>query len=93
MAEAATVIQLIQFTGVVLSSAYEYCDKARKAPTEIKRAADEVSSLKNVLERLQIITENPKDDRFVILKSLAQSNGAFETCSQSLVGLHTKLKS
>jgi hypothetical protein len=70
MAEAATVIQLIQFSGLVLTCCYEYIDKAKRAPKEIQNAIDETNSIKSLLERLQGIASNPNDDRFVILKSL-----------------------
>jgi ankyrin repeat domain-containing protein 50 len=92
MAEAATVIQLIQFSGLVLTCCYDYIDKAKRAPKEIQNVIDETNSIKNLLERLQGIASNPNDDRFVILKSLNRENGPFQACSSALAELDEKLK-
>ncbi|KAF2809376.1 uncharacterized protein BDZ99DRAFT_531589, partial [Mytilinidion resinicola] len=92
MAEAAMVIQLIQFSGMVLTCCYEYIEKAKKAPKEIRNAIDDTNSIKNLLERLQCISNNRNPDRFVILKSLNAENGPFQAYSSALAELDEKLK-
>lgn len=93
MAEAATVLQLMQFSGQVLSCCYDYISRAKSAPKEIQNAIDETTSLKGLLERLQSIANNPQDDRFVILKSLDRPSGPFQACSEALQELDGKLRS
>ncbi|KIX02725.1 uncharacterized protein Z518_08667 [Rhinocladiella mackenziei CBS 650.93] len=92
MAEVATVIQLLHFSGQVLTCCYEYIEKAKNAPKEIQSAIDELASLKALLERLQSIADDPVADRFEFLKSLNRENGPFQVCSHCLTELDLKLK-
>jgi hypothetical protein len=92
MAEAATVVQLVQFSGLVLSCCYEYISKAKSAPEEIQKAINEISSLKGILENLKPLAETPGDERFNLLKSLDRADGPFEACSDALKELDKKLR-
>ena len=92
MAEVATVVQLIQFSGVVLNSCYEHIDKARRAPKEIQNAAEETSNFKTLLERLQGIVDDPENRCFPFLKDLNGENGPFQTCSTTLAELNERLQ-
>jgi ankyrin repeat protein/archaellum biogenesis ATPase FlaH len=92
MAEAATVIQLVQFSAAVLGFCYAYIQKAKSAPTEITAIIDETTSLKTVLEQLQTIANNPNDERFVILKSLSRPNGPFAIATSALADLDARMK-
>jgi hypothetical protein len=91
MAEAATVIQLLQFTGQILSKCYDYIDKARNAPREIQNAINEVSILKSNLERLKRLVEDTSDSRFQMLKSLNEENGPFDDCAKTLQAVEKKI--
>ena len=91
MAEAATVIQLMQFSGVVLSQCYNYVSKAKNAPKEIQNAIGEVSGLRSNLKHLKPLAEDSSDYRFMILKSLNQPKGPFMDCSETLKALEKKL--
>lgn len=84
MAEAATVIQLIQFSGAVLGCCYKYISKAKNAPKEIQRVIDEISSLKGILEHLKPFADSQEDERFALLRSLDGKNGSFQACSGTL---------
>jgi hypothetical protein len=90
MAEAATVIQLIQFSVAVVTCCYEYISEAKSAPKEIQRVIDETTTLKGLLEQLKIIANNPDDQRFITLKTLNQPHGDFENCSKAFIELNTK---
>jgi len=92
MAEAATVVQLIQFTGLVLNCCWEYIEKVKSAPIEIQNAINETHNIKALLERFQAIADNPGHDRFVILKSLNRESGPFKACSCALAELDARLK-
>ncbi|KAH8672104.1 ankyrin repeat-containing domain protein [Tricladium varicosporioides] len=84
MAEAATVIQLIQFSGAVLGCCYKYISKAKNAPKEIQRVIDEISSLKGILEHLKPFADSQEGERFDLLRSLNGKNGSFQACSGTL---------
>ncbi|KAH7420282.1 ankyrin repeat-containing domain protein [Cadophora sp. MPI-SDFR-AT-0126] len=92
MAEAATVIALIEFSAKVLKYSYEYISKAKNAPNGIQSVIDEISSLKGILENLKPFAEDQTDERFVLLKSLNRSNGSFQACSKGLEELERKLR-
>jgi hypothetical protein len=90
MAEVATVIQLVQFSGDVLLICYNYIQKAKNAPKEVQRTIDKVSSLRSNLEHLKPLADDT-DHRFIIPKSLNQPNGTFEDCFETLKALEKKL--
>lgn len=92
MAEAATIIQLVQFSAAVLSCCFSYIQKAKSAPAEITAIIDETTSFKNLLEQLQTIANNPIDERFAILKSHNRPNGAFANACAALAELDAKTK-
>ena len=92
MAEAATAIQLVQFTALVLGCCYEYISKAKNAPKEIQRAIDEISSLKSTLENLKPLAENKADWRFSFVESLNAPGGPFQACHDALTELGKTLK-
>lgn len=92
MAEAATVIQLIQFSGIVLTGCYEYISKARNATAEIEKVLNDVSGLENILKQLQLLMSNPDGSRHQLVKSLGRPSGPFQACSQALQKLQKKLK-
>ncbi|KIW05058.1 uncharacterized protein PV09_04213 [Verruconis gallopava] len=92
MAEAATIIQLVQFSAAVVSCCYAYIQKAKNAPAEITAIIDELTAVRNILEQLQKIAQNPHDERYSILKSLGRPNGAFPSALDTLAELETRIK-
>ena len=92
IAAAATIIQLIQFSGTVLSSCYDYIRKAKNAPGDIQNVINDISGLEGILKRLQSLTSDPEDERHALLKSLEGPNGAFQASSQALKELQKRLK-
>lgn len=92
MAEAATVVALIEFSAKVLSCCYKYISKAKNAPKEIQAVIDEISGLKGILENLKPFADDQTDERFVLLKSLNRRNGSFQACSEAFDELDKKLR-
>jgi hypothetical protein len=92
LAAAATIIQLIQFSGVVLSGCYDYINKAKNAPADIQKAINDIAGLEGILKRLHTLISDPEDQRNASLRSLDGPNGPFQACTQALTELQTKLK-
>jgi len=96
MAEAAavaTVVQLIQFSGIVLSGCYQYISKAKAAEREITNVINDVSGLEGILKRLHELIENNVSDRQVLLSSLGRPGGTFQACGEALKDLQKRLAS
>lgn len=92
MAEAATVVQLIQFSGVVLSGCYQYINKARVANREIEQILTDVGGLEGILKRLQDLIKDDSTDRHTLLASLGQPDGTFQACLKALEELQKRLQ-
>jgi ankyrin repeat domain-containing protein 50 len=93
MAEAATVIQLIQFSGMVLSACYDYINKARSANSDVEKIHADVSGLEGILRRLDSLMSSGDRDRHALLRSLGRPNGPFDACARALGELQKRLKS
>ncbi|MCJ1394331.1 hypothetical protein MMC18_007209 [Xylographa bjoerkii] len=78
MATVATVIELMQFSSVVLCQCCNFIQTIENAPKGIQKTIDKISSLRSNQEHLQRLTEDSSDHRFTILKSLNQPKGQFE---------------
>lgn len=93
MAEAATVLQLIQLSSTVIKHCYEFIRKAKTAPIEIQRVGDEATIMKGLLEQLKVIAENPDEQHSTILISLNRPDRAFAICSKAMQELDESLTS
>lgn len=92
-AAAATVVQLIQFSGIVLSGCYEYISKAKSANRELEKVINDVSGLEGILKRLQVLISDDDDtDRHILLKSLGRPDGPLQACSKALEELQKRLE-
>lgn len=77
LAAAATIIQLIQFSGVILTSCYDYISKVKSASGDIEKVINDVSGLEGILKRLHALISDGEDERHALLKSLERPNGPF----------------
>lgn len=91
VAAAATVLQLIQFSGAVLSGCYDYVSKAQSANREVKKIINDVSGLEGILKRLHVLVSDESSNRHALLKSLARPNGPFDACLRALEDLRNRL--
>jgi hypothetical protein len=86
---AATVIQLISFTGELLLKGYSFLSKVQKAPSEIRALLREVANLNALLDQLQSLSTEPstgirgseKEDARNALQIL-EKLGVFQECSK-----------
>lgn len=92
LAAAATIIQLVQFSGVVLTSCYDYISKAKSASGDIEKVINDVSGFEGILKRLHSLISDGEDERHAFLKSLETPNGPFQDCFQALKELQKRLK-
>jgi hypothetical protein len=57
---AATILQLVSFTGEILVAGYGYLSRVQKAPPEIRSLLKEAANLNALLDQLQaLVTEDP----------------------------------
>lgn len=74
-ASAATILQLVSFTGEVLVAGYNYLSKVQKAPSEIRSLLKETAILNAVLDQLQtLITEDASPPIMSALEALTSLN-------------------
>jgi hypothetical protein len=70
-ASAATILQLVSFTGDVLVAGYDYLSKAQKAPSEVRSLLKETAILNALLDQLQtLITEDAGPHVMTALETL-----------------------
>jgi hypothetical protein len=83
VAAAATIVQLIDFSGQILSSGYGFLGKVSRAPSEIRELLTEVAGINSVLGHLEALTDSPslQHDALASLQQL----GVFSTCYEQLL--------
>ena len=79
LGSAATIVQLISFTGQVLVLGYGYLSKVRSAPSEIRLLLRETANLNALLDQLQDLVEQGNDISKSALETLAKL-GVFADC-------------
>ncbi|KAF2677634.1 hypothetical protein K458DRAFT_377920 [Lentithecium fluviatile CBS 122367] len=90
-AAAATGLQLIHFSGVVLDGCLKYISKAKAANREIERIINDISGLERILRRLHTLITDADPDQHIPLTSLGRLDGAFQYCLTVLQELQTRL--
>lgn len=95
---AATVVQLVSFTGDVLIKGYSFLSKVQRAPSEIRALLREVASLNALLDQLQSLASAPdaiiaeeKEENRNALQTL-EHLGVFEDCSMLMHVVEKRLK-
>jgi hypothetical protein len=79
-ASAATILQLVSFTGEVLLAGYNYLSKVKKAPSQIRSLLEETVMLNALLDQLEtLIAEDPSPHVMSALETLT-SLGVFGDC-------------
>jgi len=79
---AATIVQLISFTGEVLASGYGYLKKAKNAPSEIRSLLRETSILNTLLDHLQELVGEQNNSNAKSAVMALESFGIFEDCER-----------
>jgi hypothetical protein len=90
---AATIVQLVSFTGEVLVLGYGYLSRLKKAPSEIRALLRETAALNALLDQLQELASPPWESdsiggALVTLEKL----GTFDDCEKlmKIVGRNIK---
>jgi hypothetical protein len=81
LGSAATIVQLISFTGQVLVLGYGYLSKVRNAPSEIRSLLRETANLNALLDELRDLVEQGNGGAKGALETLAKL-GVFADCER-----------
>jgi hypothetical protein len=85
----ASVIQLVQFSGEILTAGYGFIAKVSRAPSELRELLAESAAVNSILAQLQFLGESstsPND----ALQSLQQL-GVFKECNDLLITIKRSL--
>ena len=89
-------IAVLQISGTIISHCYDYRKSLRSAPRDLARVLDEVSDLRNVLERLvRIIDDEVASGRGYLpsVEQMTRKNGPLERCQYDLESINASLES
>ena len=97
---AATIVQLISFTGEVLLKGYSFLSRVQRASSEIRALMREVANLNALLDQLQSLSTEPvakigsveKENVQNALQTLGDL-GVFEDCSTLMQAVDKSVKS
>jgi hypothetical protein len=97
---AATIVQLMSFTGEVLLKGYSFLSRVQRAPSEIRALLREVANLNALLDELQSISEESsikirsadKENVKTAIQTL-ESLGVFEDCTKLMQVVEKTVKS
>jgi hypothetical protein len=91
----ASIIAMIQLSGVVINICYDYRSGVKNAPRDAATIRDEVASLRDVLEQLANAAEAEiaaDSSRLTALELLNKPDGLLVKCRTELAALEAKLK-
>ena len=91
----ASLIAFVQISGSVISCCYEYRKGVKNAPKDLLKVINEVTGLRNVVERLITLIDDDKMASHKYLSTLADiasAKGPLEFCQQDLGSLRVKLE-
>ena len=91
----ASLIAVLQISGTIISCCYEYRNGFKGASKDLSRLLSEVTSLRNVLERLIQLVDDEKmggHDYLASLRDMMSVNGPLKLCQDDLEILKVKLE-
>lgn len=89
-------IAVLQISGTIISHCYDYRKSLKSAPRDLARVLDEVSDLRNVLERLvRLIDDEVASGRGYLpsVEQMTRKNGPLERCQSDLESINASLES
>lgn len=89
---AGTLIAIVQICGKVVSVCYEYRSGVKSAPREISLVLDEVTSVRNIIERLLNILDADDTSALPSLQSMNEPDAPLQKCLTELLDLKKSLK-
>lgn len=87
---AASIVQLIQFSGIVLIGCYTYISKAINATEEVQQIINDVSDLEGILKQLHVLVSGGDNERHALLKLMGSPPRLLHRGSQALDDLHKR---
>ena len=88
-----TLIAIVQISSKVVSICYEYRRSVKSAPREISQILEEVTSLRNIVERLANIAETDEGaSSLPSLRATTDDNGPLAICLSEIESLKIQLK-
>lgn len=90
------LIAVLQLSGTIISHCYDYRKSLRSAPRDLARMLEEVSDLRNVLERLvRLIDDDVASGRGYLpsVGEMTRKNGPLERCQSDLESINASLES
>jgi len=91
----ASIVAVIQLTGSVISTVYNYRKGVKHAPEDAAKIIKDLTGLSQILEKLLEMIENErstKGTRFASLERLVKPDGPLESCQKTLERLNAKLQ-
>ncbi|OCL07885.1 hypothetical protein AOQ84DRAFT_267871, partial [Glonium stellatum] len=90
----ASLIAVLQISGAVVSTCYEYRAKVKGASQDAARIVDEVNSIRDVLEKIFKLAENAEANSLPLsnFETLNKPDGPLLQCEAELILLQAKLK-
>ena len=92
----SALIAVVQISGTVISYCYDYRKSVRSAPRDLARVLDEVSDLRNVMERLIRLVDDDvaSGGRYLpAVEQMTRKNGPLERCQADLETIKARLES
>lgn len=89
---AGSLIAILQICGKVISVCYEYRSGVKSAHREISLVLDEVTSVRNIIERLLNILDADDISALPSLRSMNQPDAPLQKCLGELLDLKKSLK-
>jgi|HubBroStandDraft_4_1064222.scaffolds.fasta_scaffold371124_1 hypothetical protein len=91
----ASLIAIAQISGTIISYCYDYRKGIKSAPWDLSRVLNEVTGLRDVVERLmKLVDDNEMAKRgyFSTLEQMTGENGPFSQCQVELEHLKAQLE-
>ncbi len=88
-------IAVVQISGTIISHCYDYRKSVRSAPRDLTRILNEVSDLRNVLERLiRLVDEDVASGRGYLsaVEQMTLKSGPLERCQSDLESIESRLQ-
>ena len=90
-----TLIAVVQLSSVIISYCYDYRQGVRSAPRELCRVLNEVSDLRNVIERLiSLVDDDVVSGRGYLpaVQYMTRKDGPLERCQSDLDSIKARLE-
>jgi len=94
LSATASAIAILQITGSIIATCYEYRSRIKSAESDARRITNELNDLRTIIDALFILLQSePKNyAQSSILGQLAERDGPLARCETDLMSLQQKLQ-